>query len=195
MNHSEDAEKIVAINALAANYGKDLPPQLLDMWLDLLETYSAEQARIAVRKVIETYEYKTMPPFAILKRALDDGAGTSERALEIKAVSEWSALQDEIGSIGSYGTPRLHPVTARVVKLMGGWPTVCRWGLHDLDFKRRDFCLLWVAVYRDQALRRLVDDARGASGEPCCLAGRDQPGHRAEAMADEPINQSAMLDK
>ena len=37
----------------------------------------------------------------------------------------------------------MHPTTAHVVRVMGGWRAVCAWETRYLDLKRREFCELW----------------------------------------------------
>lgn len=141
---AETARKLSALDALAANYGAELNENLKLLWLDLLEAYSAEHVRSAVKIVIERYEYKTLPPFAVLKKALDELSGTGEKALELQAIAEWGILDKAIEDVGYYGAPKFHPTTAHVVRLMGGWGAVCNWFTKDLDFKRRDFIDLWI---------------------------------------------------
>lgn len=140
---ADETQKALAINALAANFGKALVPELLSLWLDLLEPYSPELVQAAVRRVVERYEYKTLPPFAVLKNALNELTGIGTKTLEIQAVAEWGVLMDAIVQTGFYGHPDLHPTTAYVLRLMGGWESACHWDLDSLDFKRRDFLRLW----------------------------------------------------
>ncbi len=87
-NISDEQRKVGALTALAENFGKELSGPLLNMWLDLLAGYQADQVLKAVRLVIERYEFKTMPPFAVLKSALGDIAGTSTKSLELQAMAE-----------------------------------------------------------------------------------------------------------
>ena len=139
----EDTKKSMAINALGENFGKEFSPALLELWLDMLAPYSSGQVQQAVKTVIERYEFKTLPPFAVLKKALDDLAGTGEKALELQALAEWGVLQRAIAQYGSYSKPPLHPTTEHVVRLLGGWDAACQWTVRDVDFRRKDFIRLW----------------------------------------------------
>ena len=139
-----EAQKALAINAMAENFGKEFSPELLNMWLDLLAPYPVGQVQAAVKAVIERYEFKTLPPFAVLKSALDDFSGTSEKALELQAIAEWGVLNEAIGKYGYYNKPELHPTTEHALRLLGGWEDACQWNMKELDFKRRDFIRLWV---------------------------------------------------
>ncbi len=139
-----ESKKAIAITVMAENFGKELSPALASLWLDLLAPYDAVHVQAAVRAVIEGYEYKTLPPFAVLKRELDNLAGTSEQALLLQAESEWALLQTAISQRGIYSPPEnLHPTTAHVLSVMGGWQAACAWETRSLDFKRRDFIDLW----------------------------------------------------
>ncbi len=141
---AEEAQKSIAINALAENFGKEFSPELLGLWLDLLTPYPVVQVQQAVKNVIERYEFKTLPPFAVLKNALDDLTGVSEKALELQAIAEWGVFNEAIGKFGYYSKPELHPTTEHVARLLGGWEAACQWSMKELDFKRRDFIRLWM---------------------------------------------------
>lgn len=167
---AEETQKSMAINALAENFGKEFSQELLGLWLDLLAPYPVGQVQQAVKNVIERYEFKTLPPFAVLKNALDDLTGTSEKALELQALAEWQTLMDTVSRVGSYGAPELHPTTAYVVRTMGGWHTVCSWEMSGLDFKRRDFIRFWIDSHGRVNIMQL-----GAGAVQAALAqGRDR---------------------
>lgn len=144
---SDETKKIMALSALAENYGKEFSEALLDMWLNLLSGHSAEQVFAAVKVVIERYEYKTLPPFAVLKSALDDISGVGEKALELQALAEWGVLGEAIAKNGYYNKPELHPTTEHVLRLLGGWSAACQWTYTEADFKRRDFLRLWADAH------------------------------------------------
>ena len=165
---AEESAKAAALNALGENFGKTFSPQLMDMWLELLTVYPAAMVHSAVRLVIERYEFKTLPPFAILKSALNDLAGTSDKDLELQAISEWGILLETIGRFGHNHKPPLHPTTDYALRLMGGWHDACRnWNTRELDFKRRDFISLWVESHgRVDQLRLGVDGVKlGLAGD------------------------------
>lgn len=138
-----ESKKAIAITVMAENFGRELSPALASMWLDLLAPYDATLVQAAVRAVIESYEYKTLPPFAVLKRELDDLAGTSKRAVALQAEAEWTLLQENVSRFGIYKQPDMHPTTTHVVRVMGGWKAVCHWEARNLDFKHREFVELW----------------------------------------------------
>lgn len=144
----EKREKGIALVALAANFGKDLPKPLFKLWLDLLAPYPSLLVEEAVRNVIQGYEYKTLPPFAVLQRELDALRGVGARGHDLRATDEWGALMTEMARRGSYSPPeRLHPTTLHVLRLMGGWHAACAWTEDSLDFKRRAFIAHWTECH------------------------------------------------
>jgi hypothetical protein len=153
----QKAAKLSALDALAANYGAAFNPTLKGMWLDLLAEYRADHVRAAVLKVIQNYEYKTLPPFAVLQKALDELSGAGAKAVELQAVAEWGILSDAV--LDSYNRPDFHPTTEFVMMLMGGWETACDWRMSDLDFKRKDFIKLWMDSHGRVEYMRLGADA------------------------------------
>lgn len=141
---ADEKQKTEVIIAFGANFGKEFSGELLSLWLDMLTEYSVQQVRQAARKVLETYEFKTLPPFAVLKKALDGVSGNDEESLKTQAEAEWGVLQGEVSRVGSYGKPRFHPTTAYTVRQMGGWEAACLWPIESLGFKRRDFVEIWL---------------------------------------------------
>lgn len=189
----ETRGKINALVALAANYGKTFDEDLLDMWLGLLEGYSAGNVRRAVMELIQTDSFKTIPPFAVLKKALDRTAGAidREKALEMKAEAEWGKLLEALSSSGIYkGPPEdMHPTTAYALRQLGGWDAACQWEVKYRPFRKKEFLEIWklsdghvdsmmlgaggvAAIERaDATLDRLVGNMKLAldSGEGDCI--------------------------
>ena len=144
--HSQTAEtagKLSALDALAANYGAELNPNLKRLWLDLLSGYSSGQVSEAVKSVIERYEYKTLPPFAVLKKALYAQSGISPEALEAQAIAEWGIVFSATQSNGRYNKPSFHPTTEYALQLMGGWGSACSWNMEDIAWRRKEFIAFW----------------------------------------------------
>lgn len=145
---NEKARKIAAILALSNNYGKVMEDNLLGIWLDLLNDFSATEVERGVKEVIETYEYKTRPPFAVLRKAIEKVTGKNridpEEQLVLEAQSEWDRVLDAIRRLGSYRHPDyLDNTTKFVLRGFGGWDAVCKWETDRLDWKRKEFIDRW----------------------------------------------------
>ena len=167
--HNEKA-KALALVALAANFGKELPEPLFNLWLDLLQPYPTALVEAAVKKVVLEYAYKTLPPFAVLQKALNELCGTGEKSLDLQATAEWVALLEQIETRGRNRPPEhMHATTAYVLRIMGGWQAACSWPENALEFKRRDFLGHWTECHGN------VDAmALGAAGLLSAIRGLPQ---------------------
>lgn len=143
----EEAEKAVALSAMTANFGREFPPALLNLWLDRLKTTPPALVRDAAWRLIETCPWRGLPTFCQFRQALLELCGQDEKSQERMALAEWGALQAEVAAKGSRGAPRLHPTTAYVVELLGGWFAACMWERAELDFRRRDFLAIWPTAH------------------------------------------------
>ena len=163
--HNDERMKAEALVAMACNFGKEFSPALLTMWLDLMASYSVEDVRAAVKNVIENYEYKTIPPFAVVKKAMDAHKGQDSKTLMLQAIAEWGVVISKIGECGSYNKPQFCPTTEYVLRLLGGWAAVCQWSYKDMDFRRKEFLDLWT-----EAHEHTTELALGAGGVKQALA-------------------------
>ncbi|MGE9984868.1 hypothetical protein [Desulfovibrio sp. SGI.169] len=179
MTANSQERKALAISGIAENFGKELSPVLLRMWLRLLEGYTAEQVEVGAVRVIGTYAYKTMPPFAVLREAIEDATGGGPKGLELQASAEWGWLMEQVEKGVLYRSPEeVHPTTAHVVRIMGGWAAVGAWERRNLDFKRRDFFELWT-----QAHGKVEVLEHGAPAVAQLLSGRGMGIHMSAEKA------------
>ena len=144
----EREAKLAILNGLAGNYSATLAPETSKMWLYLLKNYSVAQVQEAALNVIRKHAdvpYRSMPSFAMMQAELDalDGTLRGEENVRLQAEAEWSWL---IGNVDSYHEPRMHPVTERVVRMMGGWQCICSWLEKDLNWRHKEFTDLWKTV-------------------------------------------------
>lgn len=139
----EEAKKSKLLNAMAGNFGVKVPADTLDLWLDRLSMYTAEQVGAAVMVVIDTYEYKCLPPFAVVKKALDAVTGQSQAAITDEAGEAWQYMMKQVASVGRNRTPNLPERTAEIMRSLGGWSAVCNWTNDEMPFRKREFVGLW----------------------------------------------------
>ena len=150
INKEETKQKSAALQAFGLNYNKEIPALLMKTWLKLLASYSAQQVERAVERVICEYEFKTLPPFAVLKKALDENAPgyVDPETLKAAAEAEWAKLREMVPRIGRYRTPTIEsPTTAAVVRMTGGWSAQCDMYDDEKPFRHREFVELWVTTY------------------------------------------------
>lgn len=145
----EDARKVgEALKALAMNFNSDIKPELFSVWLAKLSEFPANVVLMAVSNVMDTYEFKTLPPYAILRNEILKLLGRNETPEDktAKAQAEWDTLVRKIERIGSYGEPgELHETTDYVLRAMGGWSALCSSLTQaNMPFMAKDFVTRWV---------------------------------------------------
>ena len=144
-----EQRKIAAVYGLASVCGTSINENAIKLWLMALEDFSAEQVEKGVALAIKTEEYSKMPVPAKIIRKIREACGIpspldQQKAKEAQAEAEWGQVLDHVRRVGSYGSPRFHPTTQRVLHAMGGWSALCEsMTSANRDFKRRDFVSMW----------------------------------------------------
>lgn len=137
--------KVVALMALAENANKEFSEALLHLWLKLLDKYTPEEVEAGTLRILETYPFRQLPPFAALREAIDDTSGKGMQSIRLQASAEWAKLLSDIEKYGTYSRPpNMDTTTAHVLRLMGGWESACLWEMRYLELKRKDFIELWI---------------------------------------------------
>ena len=145
----EIKRKTAAVYGLAKAYGFRMDDDVLKIWLMALEDFNAEQVEKGVALAIKTEEYSKMPVPAKIIRKIREACGIpspldQQKAKEAQAEAEWAQVLEQVRRVGSYGNPRFHPTTQRVLRAMGGWGALCEsMTSANRDFKRRDFISMW----------------------------------------------------
>lgn len=89
-------------------------------------------------------------------------AGNEQERAKLAAQDAWCRLMVEMERVGSYGTPDLDPISQTVVRIMGGWDSLCRALTHaSLTFRHRDFVDLYTryAIHGTPEQRQLTGSA------------------------------------
>jgi len=174
----EDQRKIAAVYGLGSVCGTSVNENALKIWLMALEDFSAEQVEKGVALAIKTEEYSKMPVPAKIIRKIREACGIPspldrQKAKEAQAEAEWAQVLEQVRRVGSYGNPKFHPTTQRVLRAMGGWSALCEsMTSANRDFKRRDFISMW-QTYNDagdamelgaEGIRKMLDDDSNGSG-------------------------------
>lgn len=168
----EIKRKTAAVYGLAKAYGFRMDDDVLKIWFMALEDFSAEQVEKGIALAIKTEEYSKMPVPARIIRKIHEACGIpspldQQKAKEAQAEAEWDQVNEQVRRVGSYGSPRFHPTTERVIRSMGGWGAVCAWETASKEWKHKDFVRLWQEFHE-------VGDAMelGAFGVQQALAER-----------------------
>lgn len=144
----EIKRKTAAVYGLAKTCGFRMDDDVLKIWFMALEDFSAEQVERGIALAIKTEEYSKMPVPAKIIRKIREACGIPspldrQKAKEAQAEAEWEQVNDQVRRVGSYGNPRFHPTTERVIRSMGGWGAVCAWETASKEWKHKDFVRLW----------------------------------------------------
>lgn len=154
---------MAALQTLALNFNKEFSPLLLKSWLHLLKGYSAEQVEEGVYHVMLEYEYKTLPPIAVLVKAINrssQSAEPSQDTLKAMAESEWANMFSQISRVGRYRTPNItNKTTAYVMRLMGGWGMICNWHEDETHWRHKEFVEHWILCYGKEDVMALGADS------------------------------------
>ena len=149
-----EQRKVAAVYGLASVCGTTINENAIKIWLMALEDFSAEQVERGIALAIKTEEYSKMPVPAKIIRKIREACGIPspldrQKAKEAQAEAEWAQVLDQVRRVGSYGNPKFHPTTQRVLRAMGGWSALCEsMTSANRDFKRRDFISMW-QTYND----------------------------------------------
>lgn len=200
---NERNEKLAILNGLAGNYSAVLSDETSKMWLFLLKEYSVAQVQAAALNLIRKHSdvpYKAMPPFAMMQKELDILTGTvrGEENIALQAEAEWNALLEWIEGYGSWRIPDLEPVTARVVRMMGGWQCVCAWLEKDLNWRHKEFVDLWKQVQGKEkfvaigakAVKRLETPTENRYLDDLLIEHRPQPEPEPPQVMPQPTPQA-----
>ena len=169
----EIKRKTAAVYGLAKAYGFRMDDDVLKIWFMALEDFSAKQVEKGIALAIKTEEYAKMPVPAKIIRKIREACGIpspldQQKAKEAQAEAEWAQVLEQVRRVGSYGSPRFHPTTDRVLRAMGGWSALCEsMTSANRDFKRRDFVSMWQTYHETGDAMEL-----GAFGVQQALAER-----------------------
>ena len=145
---SEDQRKAAALFGLAKMCRESLDSDVMVKWLGKLSGFSALQVERGVDRLLDTEQKREMPMPARLIAKIREANGIpntldAAQSLKAQAEAEWEQVNDQVRRVGSYGNPRFHPTTERVIRSMGGWGAVCAWETASKEWKHKDFVRLW----------------------------------------------------
>jgi hypothetical protein len=128
---------------LSAGIGKKMPSESMDVWYDLLQDLPAELVLMAVKKVLVTYEYATIPPVGVIRKAAAELATSSLPS----GLEAWNEAINAIRYFGQYrmaeGLESLSPPVRETVELLG-WRDMCL--VDKTEVIRSQFLKAWDAV-------------------------------------------------
>lgn len=168
----KDAMKFKSrLAALGELYGKECTQAMADLYWAALRDFTDDQFHAAIQSGIRKWKcFGRLPnPAEIIEQIQGNG--------EEEALIAWEQLQQAVGRAGAYQSVLFEdPKIARVIKILGGWETVCFWPLDELQFRRHEFIEAYKALGdggMPEVLAGICDRQNSAIGyaaaEPVCI--------------------------
>jgi len=143
----EDYQKFKKLMAVCGiTFDKEITPDLLQLYWDILKEYDYEQVEKAVKRVIMTSEFFPRP--ARIIKAMQE----NEDDLEVRAELAYSKFSEARRTIGAYQTVIFDdPIIHRIVDQHGGWPEVCMMTKEDEKYTafKKNFITEYKSFARD----------------------------------------------
>ena len=121
------------ITGLCEMYDKKPSEFIYDMYYDLLKDYDYPVVEKAVKKVMATYKYSTLPkPADILEFIIGTPAD--------KSLVAWIQARGAIASVGYYYSVEFSdPIISCIINELGGWMEFCSSLTEDMPFIEKRF--------------------------------------------------------
>ncbi len=143
---SDKGQFVAMLAAVAAVYGKEVSPGVIDVYWAALSAYDIDAVRQAFDRHVKNPDSgQFMPKPADLIRML---GGTTTDASAIA----WAKVERAIRLVGGYESVVFDdPVIHRCIDDMGGWPKLCDGKEDEMPFKAKHFTTLYrgIATTRD----------------------------------------------
>ena len=178
-----------ALTIMAMNFNAEMPQPLMNYWLKKLSVYPAQTVLQAIDRLIDNYQFKTLPPYALLKEQIEGSDKSKQDMLKTMAEAEWGNLLEAIRSNGVRNEPLLSETTDYVLHTMGGWRTACGWTEQDLTWRHKEFLDLWTSSHGKTEVMRRGAKAVAQYKTDAALPPAERPhalpesGHRPQASA------------
>ncbi len=125
-----------SITFLSMSYGKEMDDKHVSVWYNFFQNVPQDRFNLAIVRIIEKSRY--FPSIADIRQEL---AVLENPSLELDASEEWGEVLKSISAFGMYRADealrRMNPVTAEVVKRIGGFSDLCR--CENIEWKRKSF--------------------------------------------------------
>ena len=136
-------ELMVGIGEL---YNKEFTKPLLRIYFSALQDLTIEQVEQGINGHINSLDKSGsfLPKPSDIRQVLFGSKKDVEQNIECKAELEWSAIEKQVSSVGSYGTPKIDNKQAQaVLSGMGGWVQLCASTVDQLTWKKKEFISMY----------------------------------------------------
>lgn len=128
---------------LAEVYNREVTELLVEAYYIVLNDFTKEQFDYAVKQVLTSRKYSSIPLPADLLEAVYGNP-------DDKALLALKELEDAMAEHGAYKSVCFEDsIISTCVENLGGWATVCQMELKDWDWKKKEFLSLYKALIRN----------------------------------------------
>lgn len=117
-------------------YRQEMTDTQVSVWYNFFRDLSLEKFNLAIVRIIEKEKY--FPTISTIRQEL---AMIDNPHLQLDAAEEWEKVIKAISKYGSYradiAISEMNPVTAAVVKRIGGFTSLCQ--SEDIEWRRKSF--------------------------------------------------------
>ena len=136
-----------SITFLCNAYRQEMNSTQVSVWFNFFKEIPLSKFNMAIARVVQKYSY--FPSIAQIRQEL---AMIENPDLQLDAAEEWEKVVRYIGKYGSYqadiAMQEMNPVTAAVVKRMGGFTAICQ--SEDIEWRRKSFMSIFKETLEKQ---------------------------------------------
>ena len=141
----EEFAKTLKFAAVSYRVKDDCNAELMNAYFYLLEDYSIEQVKTAVKAHCKGTgtESKFFPKVADITAQIQGSRKQVEQSEQFNAEAAWLSIPKAIAGVGVYRVPQFHdPVTAACVSVLT-WKALCSMTEKDIVWKMKEFVELY----------------------------------------------------
>ena len=131
-------------------YGREVTQPMAAIYFSALANVSIEQVQEAMMAHMQNPDSgQFFPKPADLIKQMTGTTKQQDAAIEDRAAIAWACIERDIRRVGSYGTLKLDDKQAlATVKAMGGWQSICQTEISKMEWKRKEFILMYETFER-----------------------------------------------
>ena len=131
-------------------YGREVTQPMAAIYFSALANVSIEQVQEAMMAHMQNPDSgQFFPKPADLIKQMTGTTKQKDAAIEDRAAIAWACIERDIRRVGSYGTLKLDDKQAlATVKAMGGWQSICQTEISKMEWKRKEFILMYETFER-----------------------------------------------
>lgn len=161
---------------LCEMYNREASQLLMDGYYLVLECLTKEEFEIAIKQVLSSRKYSTLPMPADILEAVHGNP-------DDKAILALKELENAMSEHGAYKSVSFKDnLIATCVENLGGWVTVCQMELKDWEWKKKEFTAFYKALMRNPQNVRQMPYLVGIAEHQNRFRGFDEIANETKVM-------------